>query len=159
MNEYVYEIGGKKYEVKINDVSGSVASVKVNGEEYRVDIKTEGLPPIAALQPPQGGGAPAAPAAPMVPVSAPSAGPAPAPTAAPKSAPAAAGAVTAPMPGTVLKILVNQGDAVNPGDVLLIIEAMKMENEIKASGAGTVEKILVSVGDNVSVGRALIKIG
>ena len=83
-------------------------------------------------------------------------GGAPAPAAA--AAPAAGGAasITAPMPGTVLDVKVSEGQAVNAGDVVLILEAMKMENEISAPSAGTVDKIVAAKGSSVNSGDVLI---
>ena len=78
------------------------------------------------------------------------------------AAPAAAGdgkAVTAPLPGTVTKILVAEGDTVSAGDTLLILEAVKMENEIKADCDGVVKSINVSGGATVQAGDALVTIG
>lgn len=96
--------------------------------------------------------APAAPAAaaPMA------AAPVAAPAAAAPAAPASGTAVPAPLPGNVLSIKVNQGDSVAEGDVLLIIEAMKMENEVAAPCAGTVQQISVSVGQMVNTGDTLV---
>ena len=102
--------------------------------------------------------APAAPAA-AAPAAAPAAVPAPA--AAP-AAPVVTGAgepVTAPMPGTILKVNVTQGQAVKAGTVLCILEAMKMENEIMTSKDGTVTQVLVSKGSAVDTGAPLVVIG
>ncbi|MBE6472919.1 MAG: biotin/lipoyl-binding protein [Coriobacteriaceae bacterium] len=96
--------------------------------------------------------APAAPAA-AAPVAA---APAAAPAAAAPAAPASGTAVPAPLPGNVLSIKVNQGDSVAEGDVLLVIEAMKMENEVAAPCAGTVQQISVSVGQMVNTGDTLV---
>jgi glutaconyl-CoA/methylmalonyl-CoA decarboxylase subunit gamma len=64
--------------------------------------------------------------------------------------------VNAPMPGSVLEVKVSVGDSVNEGDVLVILEAMKMENELTASQAGTVGQVLVKKGDTVNSGDPLI---
>lgn len=96
--------------------------------------------------------APAAPAT-AAPVAA---APVAAPAAAAPAAPASGTAVPAPLPGNVLSIKVNQGDSVAEGDVLLVIEAMKMENEVAAPCAGTVQQISVSVGQMVNTGDTLV---
>ena len=80
-------------------------------------------------------------------------GGAPAPAAAPAGG---AGSITAPMPGTVLDVKVTEGQAVNAGDTVLILEAMKMENEIAAPAAGTVDKIVAAKGASVNSGDVLI---
>ena len=82
---------------------------------------------------------------------------APAPAAAPVAAPAAAGAtaVSAPMPGTILKVNVQNGAAVKKGDVLMVLEAMKMENEIMAPADGTVASVNVAQGASVEAGAVL----
>ena len=98
--------------------------------------------------------APAAPAA--APVAAATAPVAAAPAAAPAAAGLAAGEpVKSPMPGNILKICVSQGQQVNEGDLLIVLEAMKMENEIVATKAGTVAQIAVSKGAVVETGTVL----
>ena len=103
--------------------------------------------------------APSAPAA--APVAAPAAAPAAA-APAPAAAPVVTGAgepVNAPMPGNILKVNVTSGQAVKAGDVLCVLEAMKMENEIMAPKDGTVTQVLVSKGANVDTGAPLVVIG
>lgn len=122
-------------------------TITVNGTPYNVTVEEGTSAPVAA---------PAAPA----PVAAPA--PAAAPAApAPAAAPAPSGAagsvkVDAPMPGTILDIKVSNGAAVKSGDVLCILEAMKMENDIVAPQDGTVASINVSKGDSVEAGQTLI---
>lgn len=120
-------------------------NVTVNGTAYSVTVEeTAGGAPVAV---------PAAPAAPKA------AAPAPAP--APKAAPAAAGAVTvtAPMPGNILDVKVANGASVKAGDVLCILEAMKMENEIMAPKDGTITSVNVQNGSTVESGALLVTIG
>ena len=102
--------------------------------------------------------APSAPAASVAvaPVAAPAAAPA-APAAA--AVTAAGEAVNAPMPGTILKVNVSQGQTVKEGDVLCVLEAMKMENEIMAPKAGVINQVVVSKGASVNTGDALVIIG
>ncbi len=101
---------------------------------------------------------------PSAPVAAPAAAPAAAPVAAPAApAPAAVTGsgevVKSPMPGTILKVNVNQGQAVKEGDVLVILEAMKMENEIMAPKAGTVTQVIATKGSSVDTDAPLVVIG
>lgn len=106
-------------------------------------------------------GGTAAAAAPA-PVAAPAAAPVPAaaaPVAAPAAAPVAGEAVTAPMPGNILKVAVTAGQSVKEGDLLVVLEAMKMENEIFAPKAGTVAQVLVSKGATVDTGATLVVLG
>ena len=116
--------------------------VNVNGTEYEaaVEVLAEGEARKTA---------PAAPAA------------APAPAPAPAAAPAPAGGetVASPMPGTILSVAVKAGDAVKKGDLLVVLEAMKMENEILAPCDGTVASVAVSQGATVESGATLVVIG
>ena len=84
--------------------------------------------------------------------------PAPVETKAAPSAPAGAKTVTAPLPGTITKVTVKVGDTVNAGDTVLLMEAMKMENNITAEFAGTVKAILVEAGNQVQSGQALVEL-
>ena len=96
----------------------------------------------------------AAPAAPAPVAAAPVAAAAPAAAAAPVAV-AAGEAVKSPMPGNILKINVTQGQQVNEGDVIMVLEAMKMENEIVATRSGTIAQIAVSKGAVVETGAGL----
>ena len=121
-------------------------TITVNGNVYEVTVE-EGF--TGAASAPKAAAPKAAPA----PAAAPKAAPAAAP-AAPAGA-AGAVAVTAPMPGKILGVKASAGQAVKRGQVLLILEAMKMENEIVAPQDGTVATINVAVGDSVEPGATL----
>lgn len=122
-------------------------TITVNGTPYNVTVEDA-----------NGSAAPVA-AAPT-PAAAPVSAPAPAPAAAPAAVPAAAGSVSvdAPMPGNILDIKVSNGASVKAGDVLLILEAMKMENEIVAPQDGTVASVNVNKGDTVEAGQTLVSL-
>ena len=126
--------------------------VTLNGRTYEVEVehgKAIPLDEYEAIAPAPVAAAPAA-----APVAA-------APAAAP-AAPAVTGAgeaVTAPMPGNILKVNVNAGDKVKEGQVLVVLEAMKMENEIMAPKDGTVTQVVVSKGSTVDTGAPLVVIG
>ena len=125
--------------------------VTLNGRTYEIEVeagKAMLLDEYEAIVPT----APAAVAA--APVAAAPAAPAAAPAAA--AAPVAGEAVTAPMPGNILKVNVTAGQAVKEGDVLVILEAMKMENEIMAPKNGTVAQVLVQKGSTVDTGATLV---
>lgn len=123
--------------------------ITVNGNVYDVQVEEMGASSAAA----------AAPVAAPAPAAAPTAAPAPAP--APAAAPAAGGSgtkVPAPMPGTVLDIKVNVGDKVSANQVVAVLEAMKMENDIVTPVAGTVTAVNASKGQAVNSGDALITV-
>lgn len=94
-------------------------------------------------------------AAPVAAPAAPVAAPAAAPQAAPAQATASGEKVVSPMPGTILKVNISQGQAVKAGDVLLVLEAMKMENDIVAPADGVVKQLLVSKGSTVDTDQIL----
>ena len=111
-------------------------TITVNGNVYDVTVEENGAVSAPAAAPRRAAApAPAAPAAPVA---------------------AGDASVTAPMPGTILDVKVSEGQPVNKGDVLVILEAMKMETEIVAPADGTVAQILVKAGDAVDTGAALV---
>jgi acetyl-CoA/propionyl-CoA carboxylase biotin carboxyl carrier protein len=113
--------------------------VEVDGKRFTVKLWLPDAPAIAA----GGGGAGAAKRAPK-------------PKAAASTGGAGDGTINAPMQGTIVKVLVNVGDAVGPGQALLVLEAMKMENQISSESGGTVAEVRVSAGDSVSTGDVLV---
>ncbi len=130
-----------------------IYKITMNGRTYEVEVEVCEPQLLADFQ----AIAPAAPAAAAA--AAPAAAPA-APAAA--AAPAVSGkgeAITAPMPGTILKVNVAQGDAVKAGQVLVVLEAMKMENEILAPKDGTITQVVTAKGSTVDTGAPLVVIG
>ena len=127
--------------------------ISIDGTQYLVEMEEVGAP-----QPTPADAAPAPAAATPAPAPAPAAAPAPAPEPAPApAAPAAAGsfAQTAPMPGTILDIHVKVGDTVAANQPVMVLEAMKMENEVVAEQAGTIASINVEKGTMVNPGDTL----
>ena len=142
MKEYKYKINGNLYNVVIGDIEDNIAHVEVNGTHYTVEMEKK---PKAAPAP--------------KPVARPAAKPAAAPAAAPAAKPATGGAksgVKSPLPGVILDIKVKEGDEVKKGQTIIILEAMKMENSIKADKDGKVTAINVSKGESVLEGTDLV---
>ena len=129
--------------------------VTLNGRTYEVEVEAG----KAMLLDEYEAVVPSAPAAAPAPVAAAPVAAAPAAAPAAPAAPVAGEAVTAPMPGTILKVNVTAGQAVKEGDLLVVLEAMKMENEIFSPKAGTVAQVLVNKGSSVDTGAALVVIG
>jgi biotin carboxyl carrier protein len=137
MTEYHFEINGSSYRIEVKETRAGHAIVEVNGTEYRVDIKTPAPAPAPSASP-----APATPRSESAGV----------PT------PTADGLVLAPLPGVIRKVMCKPNDAVAADQPLLVLEAMKMENEIKTPVAGTIVEVLVVVGDSVNTGDGLFRI-
>ena len=144
--KYAATINGKKYEVEVEKLE-AYKSLDRNG------VAAPAAPVLPASAPVQRPAAPAPAPVAAAPAPAPASAAAPAPKAA---APAGATTVEAPMPGKILNIKVSEGQAVKFGEVVVIMEAMKMETEIVAPADGTVSKILVKAGDSVDTGAALV---
>ena len=132
-----------KYKVTLNNRTYEVEVEE--GEAMLVDEYEAYAPAVAAP-------------APAAPVQVAAAAPAPAP-AAPAQAVAAGEAIKSPMPGNILQIKVSQGQHVNEGDVVIILEAMKMENEIMAPHDATVVQVLTDVGTKVDTGTPILVLG
>ena len=126
--------------------------VTLNGRTYEVEVEAGKAQLLAEYE--AVSVAPAAAPADVAPVAAPAAAPAAAPVVT-----GAGEAVNAPIPGTILKVNVEKGQAVKAGQVLVVLEAMKMENEILAPKDGTVTQVVVSKGSTVDTGAALVVIG
>lgn len=150
MNKYQYKVKGVDYEVEIAEVEGNIAKVNVNGIPFEVEMQK---PINAAKHPTMAAAKVQAPVVAAAPVAS-----APAAAAAP-AAPAGAGnAVKAPLPGTVTDIKVQVGQQVNVGDTVLVLEAMKMQNNIESEYAGQVTSITVKQGETVMEGAVLLTI-
>jgi len=146
MKNYKLKINGNDYNVDINEVEGQDIKLNVNGTDYVVTVDQEMKPTRKPVARPA-----AAPTAQV----APAAG-----GAVQKSnAPAAGNKVTTPLPGTILDVYVNVGDTVKSGQTVVLLEAMKMENNIEADCDGTVKEVKVRKGDSVLEGDVLVVIG
>jgi len=144
MKEYKFRINGNEYAVAVNSVEDNVASVTVNGTDYSVEV--EGMT-AKKVKTPKLVQAPTVPST--------DAHPAVAKTAKPE----AGSTVKSPLPGVILNMKVREGDQVKVGQTLLVLEAMKMENNIDSDKEGIVGSIKVRQGDSVLEGDVLLTIG
>lgn len=151
MKEFAFKINGAEYKCAVEEIEAGKTKVTVNGKVYEVETEAPKAAPVAAK-----------------PAAAPAPAPAPKPAAAPAApkaetkpaaAPAAGLQVKSPLPGSVIKVLVSEGQAVKKGDTLLTLESMKMENAIMAEADGTVKQIAVTPGQNVMQDDLLIVLG
>lgn len=143
MKKFKFTIRGNKYDVEIINIEDDFAEIEVNGTKYEVEIhkeKKQSKTPklIRHKAVPTGESDRAKTTKPGI---------------------ATSKAVKAPLPGTILEIKVKVGDIVKPGDDILIMEAMKMENNIKSDREGRVTTIKVNPGDAVLEGDVLVEIG
>ena len=157
MKKYQYKVKGVDYEVEIAQVEGKIATVNVNGIPFEIEMQK---PINAAKHPALASARAQSPVvAPVAAPAAPAAKPAPQPAAQP-AAPAGAGnALKAPLPGTIIDVKVQVGQQVNVGDTVVVLEAMKMQNNIESEYAGQVTSVLVKQGDTVMEGAVLLTIG
>ena len=145
MKEFSFKINGAEYKCAVEELEAGKTKVTVNGKVYEVETEVPAKPVAkpAAAPAPKPAAAPAAPKA-----------------EAPKAAPVAGGLqVKSPLPGSVIKVLVSEGQAVKKGDTLLTLESMKMENAIMAEADGTVKQIAVTPGQNVMQDDLLVVLG
>lgn len=138
MKEYRYKINGNLYKVTVGDIEENQVQVEVNGTPYKVELEKKATPKIKPVM----RTASTTPAAPPPAVSRP-------------AAPSSKGSIKSPLPGVILDVKVKEGDAVKRGQTLMILEAMKMENEISAPQDGTIASVNVSKGDTVNSGDLL----
>jgi len=141
MKQYKYTIDGKKYNVSIGDIEGNIVNVNVNGVDYNVEMEKEPEPekkvvvrPVAQPVAEEGGSASA------------------------KSKVNTENALRAPLPGVITEIKVAVGDEVKVGDTVIVLEAMKMANNLEAEKDGKVTAICVKQGENVMEDSPLIVI-
>ena len=149
MAKYQYTVKGVDYEVEIQDIEGNIANVTVNGIPFEVEMKQ----PVKA-------GKQKVKLSEERRVKREESNSSSASAASTSSAPTAAAGkpVVAPLPGTINEIKVKVGDKVNAGDTVVILEAMKMQNNIEAETSGTITSINVNKGDAVMEGDTLVTI-
>ena len=146
MKEFKFKINGVEYQTTVNEIENGLAEVTVNGKTYQVETEKKAVvaPKPAAPAAPKAAPAPAAPAAPAAPKAA---------------APVAGTKVVSPLPGSIIKVVVAEGQAVKKGDTLLTLESMKMENIVAAECDGTVKQICVAAGQTVMQDDVLVVLG
>lgn len=146
MKKYKFTINGNIYDTNIINIEDNVAEIEINGTSYKVEvdknIKQQKTPKLVRPK-----AIPSTDSHPSV-----------AKTSSP-SAPKGTGSIKSPLPGTILDIFVREGDEVKMGQKLLLLEAMKMENNIEADKAGKIISIKKNKGDAVMEGDILIVIG
>ena len=146
MKDYKFKIHGNEYEVSINSVEDNIADVTVNGTQYEVEIEGKASK-VSKITKPTPSTSSAATTAEVIST---------AKAAAKKSA---GTAVKSPLPGVIVDLKVREGDQVKAGQHLLILEAMKMENNIDADRDGIVVELKMNKGDSVLEGDTLLTIG
>ncbi len=145
MKDFKFKINGNEYSVHIANVEGNIAEVEVNGTPYKVEIDKE----LKQTKTPKLVRAEAIPTT--------DSHPSVAKTSSPGSA--TSGSIKSPLPGVILEVHVKPGDHVKVGQKLLVLEAMKMENNIDSDKEGKVIDVKVHKGDSVLEGDVLIIIG
>ena len=144
MNVYKYKINGNTYKVAVGDIDDNIAQVEVNGIPYKVELERAAAP-VKVVNKPRAAAAPRTASGEKV-------------IAKPAAAPAGGFVVKAPLPGVILSISVKVGDTVKAADTVAMLEAMKMENAIRAGRDGKVTAINAQPGNSVLEGAAIITI-
>ena len=142
MKIYKYKINGNDYKVAVGDIENNIAQIEVNGVPYKVELEEKKAPTVKSVRPvaaPRTESGQKIISKPVVPIS--------------------ASTIKSPLPGVVLDVMVHVGDTVKTGQRLMILEAMKMENNIDSDRDGTVKEIKARKGDSVLEGDILITIG
>jgi len=148
MRKYTLTIGGRDYHAEVIALTTETARVVVEGNEYAVQLKELGRSSTASVSTTQ-------------PVTRSEATPPQRVPASPPSRPgveAASAGVTAPLPGLIMEVRVKEGESVKAGQTLMVMEAMKMENQIQAPHDGTVKRIYVKNDDTVAEGDPLVEL-
>ena len=143
MKSYKFKVNGNDYTVKISGIEENIAHVEVNDVPYDIEIETPVFAPktVKVVTPP-------APKAAPAPVSVPQA----------QTAKSGGSLIKSPLPGIVLDVFVKEGDIVKIGQRVVLLEAMKMENNIDADKEGTVKEVKVQLNESVMEGDVLLVI-
>lgn len=145
MKQFKFKINGNVYEVEVQNIEDNIATVEVNGSSYDVAIDQEMVP----RKTPKIVQAKSVPTTDVTPATAKTSNP---------NAPKGGGTIKSPLPGEILEIYVKVGDVVKLGQKLLMLEAMKMENNIDSDKEGKISEIKVNRGSSVMEGDVLIVI-
>ncbi|MDR0763945.1 MAG: biotin/lipoyl-binding protein [Bacteroidales bacterium] len=149
MKKYKFTIHGNTYQTEITNIDGSILNIEVNGTPYEVTVDKEIKQPVTVVSPAALAAASTKPVVNTTPIPDVS-------NIKPSSASLGSGDIKSPLPGTVINILVKEGDAVKKGQKVMVLEAMKMENNIDAEMDGVVKSIKVRQGDAVMEGDTLL---
>jgi len=143
MSQYTLKVNDRQYTAEIMEITAEQARIIVDDTEYTVELVELGRRPSVAPARTASDRPAAAPAQKTRPTS---------------SIQAPGGTITAPLPGQILQLKVKEGDTVDAGQCVMVMEAMKMENQITAPHNGTVKRVFVSEGDSVGEGDPLVEI-
>lgn len=146
MKKFKFTIQGNQYDVDIINIEDNTAEVEVNGTIYKVEVDKK----LQQVKTPKLVRSVVSPSTESTPSTVKTSSP---------SAPKGAGHIKSPLPGVILDVHCREGQTVKVGDKLIVLEAMKMENNINADKEGVIKSIKVKAGDSVMEGDTLIEIG